>query len=115
MPVQLQTGSYSTRLPFHVNDVGNDDLFSITVAEFVSATIPAGTAMSKDATSGEYEPYAAGSGGDGTAVGFLINDVDATLGPELGSLMVRGDVRTGSIFGMDSGAFADLAGRFFFV
>lgn len=114
MPVQMQTGSYTTRLPFHVNDVGQDDLFSITVAEADEAIV-AGTAMSKDATSGEYEPYDEGSGGDGTAVGFLINDIDTTNGPELGSLMVRGDVRTGSIYGMDAGAFTDLAGRFFFV
>jgi hypothetical protein len=114
MPVQMQTGSYTTRLPFHVNDVGNDDLFSITVASG-SANIPAGTAMAEVTATGEYEPYDEGSGGDGTAVGFLINDVDPSFGPELGSLMVRGDVRSGSVFGMDAGAFTDLAGRFFFV
>ena len=114
MPVQMQTGSYTTRLPFHVNDVGNDDLFSINVAEFADDVIPAGTAMAEN-TDGEYEPYDEGAGGNGVAVGFLINDVDATNGPELGSLMVRGDVRSGSVFGMDAGAFDDLAGRFFFV
>jgi hypothetical protein len=71
--------------------------------------------MAKVTATGEYEPYAAGAGGDGTAVGFLINDVDPSYGPELGSLMVRGDVRSGSVFGMDAGAFTDLAGRVFFV
>lgn len=113
MPVQIQTGSHTTRLPFHVNDVGNDDLFSVTVASGTE-NIPAGTTMAKNAD-GEYEPYALGVGGDGTAVGFLINDVDPSLGRELGSLMVRGDVRSGSLFGLDAAAMTDLAGRFFFV
>lgn len=109
MPVQMQTGSYTTRLPFHVNDVGQDGLYSITVASGTE-NIPAGTLMSKNGD-GEYEPY------DGSldAVGFLINDVDPSFGPELGSLMVRGDVRSGSVFGLDAGALTDLTGRFFFV
>lgn len=113
MPVQMQTGSYTTRLPFHVNDVGQDGLYSITVASGTE-NIPAGTAMAKN-TDGEYEPYNSGAGGDGTAVGFLINDVDPSFGPELGSLMVRGDVRSGSVFGLDAAGMTDLAGRFFFV
>jgi hypothetical protein len=100
-------------LPFHVNDVGNDDLFSVTVAEAAEAIL-AGTAMAKNGD-GEYEPYDEGNGGDGTAVGFLINDVDSTNGPELGSLMVRGDVRSGSVYGLDEDGMTDLAGRFFFV
>lgn len=113
MPVQVQTGSYTTRLPFHVNDVGQDDLFSITVLSG-DDVIPAGTTMAETA-GGEYEPYDEGAGGNGTAVGFLLNDVDVSLGNELGSLMVRGDVRTGSVFGLDANGMTDLAGRFFFV
>jgi hypothetical protein len=108
MPVQIQTGSYTTRLPFHVNDVGNDDLFSMTVASGTE-NIPAGTVMEKNGD-GEYVPYTGG-----TAVGILLNDVDPSLGRELGSLMVRGDVRSGSLYGLDAAAMTDLAGRFFFV
>lgn len=106
MPQQVQTGSYETRLPFHVNDVGQDSLYSITVASG-TANIPSGTVMAKNAD-GEYEPYDDGTGGIDVAAGFLINDVDPSLGPELGSLMIRGDVRSGSVFGLDAAAMADL-------
>jgi hypothetical protein len=110
MPQQVQTGSYKTRLPFHVNDVGQDSLFSVTVASG-TANIPAGTVMSKNGD-GEFEPY---EDAGGTAFGILVNDVDPSDGEELGSLMVMGVVRSGSLFGLDAGAMADLENHFIFV
>ena len=110
MPQQVQVQSGYPVLPFHVNDVGQDSLFSITVASGAgSGNIPAGTVMEKNGD-GEYEPYASG-----TAVGILVNDVDPSDGQELGSLMIMGVVRSGSLFGLDAAAVTDLEKHFFFV
>lgn len=115
MPSQVQVQSGYPRLPFHVNDVGQDSLFSITVASGAGAgNIPAGTVMAKNA-SGEFEPYDDGTAGVDTAFGILVNDVDPSNGQELGSLMVMGVVRSGSLYGLDANAMADLANHFIFV
>lgn len=119
MPGQVLVNSATPTLPFWVNDVGQDDLFSITVASG-SSVLVAGTVMGKFAGGGDvhlkYDAYDNGAS-DGTqvAVGILYRDADPTTGDVLGSLMVRGDVRSGSLVGFDSNAATDLAGRFFFV
>lgn len=119
MPGQVLVDSATPTLPFWVNDVGQDDLFSITVVSG-SSVLVGGTIMSKFTDGGlSHRKYAAydnaGTDGTQTAVGILYYRVDPTTGDELGSLMVRGDVRSGSLVGFDSGAATDLAGRFFFV
>lgn len=119
MPGQVLVDSATPTLPFWVNDVGQDDLFSITVVSG-SSVLVGGTVMGKLAGGGaahlKYDAYLDGeSDGTGTAVGILYYRVDPTTGDELGSLMVRGDVRSGSLVGFDAAAAADLAGRFFFV
>jgi hypothetical protein len=117
---QTLVNSATPTLPFWVNDVGQDDLFSITVKSG-SSVLVGGTVMGKFAAGGpsahlKYGAYANGnSDGTQTAVGILYYRVDPTSGDELGSLMVRGDVRSGSLVGFDANAAADLAGRFFFV
>lgn len=120
MPGQTLVGSATPTLPFWVNDVGQDDLFSITVISG-SSVLAGGTVMGKIATGPagadrKYDAYANGnSNGTQTAVGVLYYKVDPTSGDVLASLMVRGDVRSGSLIGFDAAAAADLAGRFFFV
>jgi hypothetical protein len=116
---QTLVDSVQPTLPFWVNDVGQDDLFSITVKSG-SSVLSGGTVMGKFAGGGsahlKHGAYANGnSDGTQTAVGILYYEVDPTAGDVLGSLMVRGDVRSGSLIGFDSNAAADLAGRFFFV
>lgn len=112
--------SATPTLPFWVNDVGQDDLFSITVKSG-SSVLPGGTVMGKFAGGGSGSHLKYGAYGDGhsdgtqTAVGILYYRVDPTTGDQLGSLMVRGDVRSGSLTGFDAAAATDLAGRFFFV
>lgn len=119
MPGQVLVNSASPTLPFWVNDVGQDDLFSITVVSG-SSVLPGGTVMGKRAGGGsahlKYGPYDNNaSDGTQTAVGILYYEVDPTAGDVLGSLMVRGDVRSGSLVGFDANAATDLAGQFFFV
>lgn len=115
MPSQVRVNSGYPVLPFHVNDVGQDSLFSVTVKSGAAA-LPAGQTMAKDTASGEYVAYNnGGSGGAEVAKGFLINGVDPTLGQELGSLMVMGVVRSASCAGLDVAGMADLAGHFIFV
>lgn len=119
MPGQVLVDSATPTLPFWVNDVGQDDLFSITVVSGSSVLI-GGTVMGKIAGGGgthlKYDAYSNGaSNGTQTAVGILYYRVDPRTGDHLGSLMVRGDVRSGSLVGFDSNAATDLAGRFFFV
>jgi hypothetical protein len=116
---QVLVDSATPTLPFWVNDVGQDDLFSITVKSG-SSVLVGGTVMGKFSGGGsahlKYGPYANGnSDGTETAVGILYYRVDPTSGDVLGSLMVRGDVRSGSLVGFDANAATDLAGRFFFV
>jgi hypothetical protein len=116
---QTLVDSVQPTLPFWVNDVGQDDLFSITVKSG-SSVLPGGTVMGKFAGGGsdhlKYGAYANGnSDGTETAVGILYYEVDPTEGDVLGSLMVRGDVRSGSLIGFDSNAATDLINRFFFV
>lgn len=115
MAGQTLVNSVTPALPFWVNDVGQDDLFSITVVSG-SSVLAGGTVMGKVTASGKYGAYNnSGSGGLETAVGVLYYRIDPTAGDELGSLMVRGDVRSGSLIGYDANAASDLAGRFFFV
>lgn len=117
---QELVNSATPTLPFWVNDVGQDDLFSITVKSG-SSVLAAGTLMGKFAGGGpsahlRYGAYADGNtDGTQTAVGILFYRVDPTKGDALGSLMVRGDVRSGSLIGLDANGKADLIDRFFFV
>jgi len=116
---QVLVDSVQPTLPFWVNDVGQDDLFSITVKSG-SSVLAGGTLMGKFSGGGsahlKYGAYGNGhSDGTETAVGILYYEVDPRAGDVLGSLMVRGDVRSGSLIGFDSNAATDLAGRFFFV
>jgi hypothetical protein len=120
MPGQTLVNSATPSLPFWVNDVGQDDLFSITVVSG-SSVLAAGTVMGKQSGGGpaehlKYDAYANGnSDGTETAVGILYRDADPRTGDVLASLMVRGDVRSGSLVGFDANAATDLANRFFFV
>jgi hypothetical protein len=120
MPGQTLVNSATPAFPFWVNDVGQDDLFSITVKSG-SSVLAAGTVMGQFAGGGatkhlKHGAYANGnSDGTETAVGILYRDADPRTGDVLGSLMVRGDVRSGSLVGFDSNAATDLAGRFYFV
>lgn len=115
MPFQGRTDSGYPVLPFQVNDVGQDSLFSITVAEG-SDVLLSGTVLGKITASGKYTAYDDGnSDGTETAVGILLNRVDPTNGDELGSLQIMGVVRSGSLYGLDAAAMADLAEHFFFV
>ncbi len=114
MPSQQLVDSGYPRLTFFVNDVGQDSLFSITVASG-SAVLETGTVLGKK-TDGTYQAYDnSGSGGLETAAGILLNRIDPTNGNELGSLLVMGVVRSGSLFGFDSNARTDLSPHFIFV
>jgi hypothetical protein len=110
MPSQTLVGSGYPRLPFVVNDVGQDSLFSVTIASG-SGVLTGGTVLSKTAT-GEYDAYA--DGGE-DASGILMHRIDATNGDELGSMLVMGVVRSGSLFGVTADAMTDLANHFIFV
>jgi hypothetical protein len=115
MPSQVLVDSGYPRLPFVVNDVGQDSLFSITVASGTDV-LPGGTVLGKVAATGKYAPYDdGGSGGVETAAGILLNRIDPTNGDELGSMLIMGVVRSGSLFGIDANAMADLANHFYFV
>jgi hypothetical protein len=112
MPSQQLVDSGYPRLTFFVNDVGQDSLFSITVAEG-DDVCETGQVMSK-LPDGTYAPYT-GAGDTDTAAGILLNRIDPTNGNELGSLLVMGVVRSGSLFGLDANAMTDLAPHFIFV
>jgi hypothetical protein len=102
MPTQgrLVNSGYPA-LPFYVNDHGQDSLFSITIAS--GQGVLAGGTILEENGAGLYEAY-----GSGTAAGILMNRVDATDENVLGSMMVHGVVRSGSLFGFDAGAVTDL-------
>ena len=95
-------------LPFFINDHGQDALFSITV---VSGTfvLSGGSVLGRIAASGKYTRYNDGAS-DGTEVarGILFNRVDPRDGDSLGSMMVHGHVRSGSLFFYDNAVVADL-------
>jgi hypothetical protein len=88
-------------LPFYVNDHGQDSLFSITLAS--GAGVLAGGTLLEDDGTGAYVAY-----DSGPAAGILLNRVDASEGTALGSMMVHGVVRSGSLFGYDADAATDL-------
>lgn len=116
MPIQgrLVDEAYPA-LPFYVNDHGQDSLFSITVASG-SGVVSGGTVLAKRASDSLYVPYDdGGSGGAETAVGILMNRIDATDGHAQGSMMVHGVVRSGSLYGVDAAAITDLTDAFIFV
>lgn len=114
MPSQQLVDSGYPRLTFFVNDVGQDSLFSITVASG-STVLETGQVLAKQAD-GTYTAYdGGGSAPLDTAVGILLNRIDPTRGNELGSMLIMGVVRSGSLFGLDSDAMTDLTPRFFFV
>ncbi len=114
MPSQQLVDEAFPTLPFVVNDVGQDALYSVTIAEG-SAALPGGTVLALNTSNGKYDAYdAGGSNGLDTAKGILMNRVDPTNGDELGAMLVYGHVRSGSLFGLDAAAMTDLD-RFFFV
>ena len=107
--------SATPELPFYVNDHGLDSLLSVTIKSGTSALV-GGTVLGKVTATGYYDAYADGnSDGTETAVGILFNRVDPTDGPVLGSMMIHGVVRSGSLTGIDSAAVADLRDEFQFV
>lgn len=113
MPSQQLVDSGYPRLTFLVNDVGQDSLFSITVASG-SAVLESGTVLARKAD-GTYTAYDNGGGSPlNTAVGILLNRIDPTNGDELGSMLVFGVVRSGSLYGVDAAALSDLS-HFIFV
>ena len=96
-------------LPFFTGDHGLDSLFSVTLSG--SSALEAGTVLGKITSSGKYAAYN-NSNSDGTEVakGILFSRVDlsqASANP-LGSMMVHGMVRSGSLIGYDSNAATDL-------
>lgn len=114
MPTQQLVDSGYPRAPFVVNDVGQDALYSITVASGTDA-LPGGTVLAENSTTGLYEPYDdGGSDGLDTAKGILMNRVDPRNGNELGSMLVYGHVKSGLLTGIDANAIADLP-KFHFV
>lgn len=112
MPSQQLVDSGYPRLTFFVNDVGQDSLFSITVAEG-DDVLETGQVLSR-LSDGTYTAYT-GSGDTDEAVGILLNRIDPTNGNELGSMLVMGVVRSGSLFGLDANAMTDLQAHFIFV
>ena len=113
MPSQQRVDSGYPRLTFLVNDVGQDALYSITVASG-SAVLETGQVLARKAD-GTYTAYDGGGAAPlDTAVGILLNRIDPTNGNELGSMLVYGHVRSGSLFGLDAAAKTDLA-KFHFV
>jgi hypothetical protein len=107
----LVVGSGYPQLPFFINDHGLDSLFSITIASGTGVLV-GGTVLGKRNTgthAGKYQDYDNGAS-DGTEVarGILLNRVDATSGDALGSMMIHGVVRSGSLIGWDSNAASDL-------
>lgn len=115
MPSQVLVDSGYPRLTFFVNDVGQDSLFSITVASGTDV-LAGGTVLGKVTATGKYTAYDGGaSDGTETATGILLNRIDPTNGDELGSMLIMGVVRSGSLFGLDADAMTDLANHFYFV
>lgn len=101
-------------LPFFVNDHGLDALLSVTIASGTTV-LSGGTIIGELTTSGKYTRYADGaSDGSETARGILLNRIDPTKGDHLGSMMVHGVVRSGSVHGYDAAAAAELT-KFIFV
>ena len=114
MPSQQLVDSGYPRLTFFVNDVGQDSLFSITLAEG-DDVLETGQVLAKNAD-GTYTAYDGGGASPlDVAVGILLNRIDPTNGNELGSMLVMGVVRSGSLFGLDADAMTDLAPHFIFV
>lgn len=114
MPSQQLVGSGYPRLTFLVNDVGQDSLFSITVASG-SSVLESGQVLARQAD-GTYTAYDGGGASPlDTAVGILLNRIDPTNGNELGSMLVMGVVRSGSLYGVDADAITDLSNHFIFV
>lgn len=107
-------GSGYPALPFFVNDHGLDSLFSVTVSG--TDVVVGGTVLGKITDTGLYAAYADGnSDGTETAKGILLNRVDPTDGPVLGSMMIHGVVRSGSLVGYNAAAKADLEKQIDFV
>jgi hypothetical protein len=108
---QLVNSGYPV-LPFFTGDHGLDSLFSVTLSG--SSALVAGTVLGRISSSGKYAAYD-NNASDGTEVarGILFNRVDPSTNP-LGSMMVHGMVRSGSLTGYDANAKTDLA-EFVFV
>jgi hypothetical protein len=116
MPVNASLeGSARPQLPFFVSDHGQDSLFSVTIASS-STVLSGGQVLGKITASGKYTAYNNGNS-DGTEVarGILFERVDASDGDHLGSMMVHGVVRSGSLIGIDSAGITDLTDYFNFV
>lgn len=102
-------------LPFYVNDHGLDSLWNITIVSG-AGVLAAGTVLGKITATGLYDAYDNGdSDGTETAAGILMYRVDATNGDTPASLMTHGNVRSGSLTGVDSAAITDLSPEIRFV
>jgi len=106
-------------LPYYVNDHGLDSLWSITVVSG-AGVLQAGTVLGRITSAGanldKYAAYNNGnSDGTQTAQGILFYRVDATNGDVTASMQTHGNVRSGSLFGIDSAGVTDLTPAFRFV
>jgi hypothetical protein len=114
MPSQQLVDSGYPTLTFLVNDVGQDSIFSVTVASGTDV-LPGGTVLALNTSNGKYDAYdGGGSNGLDTAKGILMHRTDPRNGDEIGAMLVFGVVRSGSLFGLDAGAMTDLS-KFIFV
>ena len=106
-------------LPYYVNDHGLDSLWSVTIVSG-AGVLEAGTVLGRITTAGAtldlYKAYANGnSDGSEVARGILFLRVDATNGDTTASMQTHGNVRSGSLFGIDSAGVTDLTPAFRFV
>jgi hypothetical protein len=91
---------------------GVDARIGITIAQ--GYKLSAGTVLGKITASGKYGPYSA-SATDGrqTAVGILMEDVDATNGDVGTNMLVHGIFIRSAITGLDATAESQLKGCIF--
>lgn len=72
----------------------------------------AGTVLGRITASGKYSTYlAGGAGGLETAVGILMDTVDATAGPVTTAMATKGDFWNARVIGMDAPGLVDVGGR----
>jgi len=110
---QLVEEAYPT-LPFYINDHGQDGLFNVTIASG-SSVVSGGTVLGRVTATGLYTRYNnANSDGTEVARGILLNRVDPRYGNTLGSMMVHGMVRSGSLIGIDTAGVTDLQNKIHF-
>jgi hypothetical protein len=91
------------------------DSTAITADANGDKVLKAGTVVAKVTATGKYVPYAsAGTGGAGTAVGFVMESLNLRKGDVVAGLMLHGSVLEARCTGVDAGAKTALAGRIWF-